>query len=73
MTAYTRDCKSGTGWFLGVLLDLFWGLHKKESTHSTKGTEGTTARVPTAGREPLRSCVGEPVEQTRTYALVWSA
>lgn len=63
----------GTSWFLGVLLDLFWGLHKKGSTHSNKGTEGTTARVPRAGREPLVSCVGELVGWTRTCALVWAA
>lgn len=59
MTAYTRDFKSGTSWLLGVLLDLLWGLHKKGSTYSTKGTEGATARVPTASREPLVSRVGE--------------
>lgn len=55
MTAYTQDVKSDSSWSLGVLLDLFWGLHKKGSTYSTKGTEGTISRVPTAGREPLVS------------------
>lgn len=49
----------GTSLLLGVLLDLFWGLHKTGSTYSTKGTEGTIGRVPTAGREPLVRCVGE--------------
>lgn len=57
---------------LGALLDLFWGLHKKGSTNSIEGTEGTIASVPTAGRESLVSCVGELVGWTRTYALVWA-